>query len=192
MAAAFALVAAMPERAFGGPFARREPVTILERLRAARATPSIMQWPKYYELLKDSIAPSLPVPREVVDELRARMPPRQVLLANPLYSCALVVLLDAYCINPASIYGHYFQPAASYFERYVTDDGADMPRHPFYNDDPAIADTERALLGEYGVSYILADPPYAEAIARKLRMATVDAALVIDKRGYRLYRIEGR
>ena len=102
--------------------------------------PSVLEWNPYYEQLRTTIAPALPVPRPVIDELRRRIPPRQVVLADPRYSCGLVVLVNAYCINPASIYGHYFQPAAAYFRGYVSDRGSESPLHPFFNLSPTLSD----------------------------------------------------
>jgi hypothetical protein len=51
---------------------------VFTRLEAALTRPSTLDWPAYYEELTQSINPSLPVPRAVVDELRRRLPPRQV------------------------------------------------------------------------------------------------------------------
>jgi len=186
-----ALACAAPEWAFGGIFEKRGPVTAFSRFLAARSSPSVLDWPSYYEELKTSIAPPLPVPRAVVDELRRHIPPRQVVLANPAYSCALVVLLNAYCINPASIYGHYFQPAAGYFAKYVREGDGQAPRHPFFNDDLSLSDAERGLLKDYRVSYVLTDPEFADAMALKLGGSVVDTTLEMDQDGYRLYRIDG-
>jgi hypothetical protein len=127
----------------------------------------------------------------VVDELQKRIPPRQVVLADPRYSCALVVLIDAYCINAESIYGHYFQPAARYFAEYVRQENGQAPQHPFFNASPSLTDGERALLKQYRVSYLLADPEYAEQTALKLREAASGATIEMDRDGYRLYRING-
>ena len=153
-----ALPFAVPEHAFGGVFAKRTPVTLLDRFARAHELPSVVDWPAYYETLKGSIAPRLPVPRSVVDELRRRIPPRQVVLADPRYSCAVVVLIDAYCINPEHIYGHYFQPAARYHADYVMPQGNGDGAHPFFNFSGSLTEGERRLLKEYGVSYVLTDP----------------------------------
>jgi hypothetical protein len=139
--------------------------------------------------MRQSIAPPLPVPRAVVDELRRMVPPRQVLLAHPGYSCALVVLVDAYCMNPEFIYGHYFLTAARYHEEYVDSAQTERPVHPFFNSNPALSDAERRLLIEYRVSYVLADPEHAEQIDRKLRETRIGAILEMNLEGYRLYSI---
>ncbi len=183
-----ALPFAVPEHAFGGVFAKRTPVTLLDRFARAYELPSVVDWPAYYETLKGSIAPRLPVPRSVVDELRRRIPPRQVVLADPRYSCAVVVLIDAYCINPEHIYGHYFQPAARYHADYVMPQGNGDGAHPFFNFSGSLTEGERRLLKEYGVSYVLTDPVYTEQIAAKLRDLPT-ATLEMDLSGYRLYRI---
>jgi hypothetical protein len=44
-------------------------------------------------------------------------------------------------------------------------------------------------LEEYRVSYLLADPIYADAIAGKLREIAGEASLEFDVDGYQLYRI---
>jgi predicted tellurium resistance membrane protein TerC len=186
-----ALACAAPEWAFGGIFETREPVTANKGFLEALSSPSVLDWPSYYEELKTSIAPPLPVPRTVVDELRRHVPSRQVVLADPDYSCALVVLLDAYCINPASVYGHYFQPAEGYFAKYVREGDGQTRRHPFFNDDPSLSDGERELLRDYRVSYILTDPEFAEAMALKLGAGIVGATLEMDQEGYRLYKVTG-
>jgi hypothetical protein len=181
----------MPEWGFGGVFARREAESIFHRLDLARASPSVVDWGSYYEGLKQSIAPPLPVPRAVIDALQRRMPPRQVVLADPRYSCALVVLIDAYCINPDLIYGHYFQPAARYHTEYVTAGAGDVPIHPFFNATTSLTSAEARLLKDYRVSYVLADPAYADTIARKLHEIAGGASLEFDVDGYQLYRIGG-
>ena len=128
----------------------------------------MLEWPAYYDQLQATFAPPLPVPRGVVDELRRRIPPRQIVLADPRYSCALVVLIDAYCINPASIYGHYFQPAAAYFRDYVKERGSDPPEHPFFNATTSVSDAERPLIQQFHVTYVLTDPEFEDLIASKL------------------------
>jgi hypothetical protein len=186
-----ALACAAPEWAFGRIFEKREPVTALSRFLVALSSPSVLDWPSYYEELKTSIAPPLPMPRTVVDELRRHVPPRQVVLADPDYSCALVVLLDAYCINPAAVYGHYFQPAEGYFAKYVREGDGQTRRHPFFNGDPSLSDAERELLRDYRVSYVLTDPEFAEAMALKLGGGIVGTTLEMDQDGYRLYKVNG-
>jgi len=182
---------AIPEWGFGGVFTRREAVSIFRRFDHARATPSVVDWRSYYEGLKQSIAPPLPVPRVVIDALQRHIPPRQVVLADPRYSCALVVLIDAYCINPDSIYGHYYQPAARYHTEYVTAGAGDVPIHPFFNATTSLTSAEARLLEEYRVSYVLADPVYANTIAGKLHEIAAGASLQFDVDGYQLYRIGG-
>jgi len=178
----------IPESAIGGVFTKRQPVDVVTRIREARTVPSVVDWPHYYERLRTTIAPSLPVPRVVVDELRRRIPPRQVVLADPRYSCALVVLLDAYCINPASIYGHYFQPAANYFRDYVTMRD-ELPQHPFFNATPTLSDAERSLIPKYGVAYVLTDPSFDALIGEKLAAGSEPPTLESSVDGYRLYRL---
>ena len=188
-AACLAVVFALPETGIGGVFSRREPTDLLTRVRTGRSAPSVLEWPAYYEQLRTTIAPRLPVPREVVDELRRRIPPRQVVLADPRYSCALVVLIDAYCVNPASIYGHYFQPAAGYFRDYVRERGSDLPEHPFFNSTTPLSEAERMLIPQYHVAYVLTDPEFDELIASKLAAAVEGISLEMTLRGYRLYRV---
>ena len=114
-----------------------------------------------------------------------------MLLAHPGYSCALVVLVDAYCINPESIYGDYFRPAAPYHAGYVSLEDGQTPEHPFFNAGLSLTNGEDRLLREYGVSYLLAGPEHAEQIGLKLGSATVAATLEFELDGYRLYRISG-
>ncbi|HEY5616605.1 MAG TPA: hypothetical protein VIK60_01595 [Vicinamibacterales bacterium] len=187
--ACLAVPFALPEWGFGGVFSTREAVTAVDRFERALASPTVLDWPIYYEQLKVSIQPPLPVPRAVIDELRRVLEPRQVVLADPRYSCALVVLIDAYCINPEAIYGHYFQPAARYHTEYVTLGDSGVPEHPFYNASTLLSNAEERLLREYRVSYLLTDPAYAEQTAAKLRELGTEATLEMDLDGYRLYRI---
>jgi hypothetical protein len=189
LAACLALPLAMPDRAFGGMFTNRAPATIVDRFRAAAASASVLDWPQYYEQLPRTFVPSVTLPRGVVDEMRKRLPPRQVVLADPRYSCGLVVLLDAYCVNPEDIYGHYFEPAAAYFRDYVREADGPAPRHPFFDDSTSLTDAERRLLDEYRVSYVLADPEHADHIAAKLDAAGVGAQLEFERDGYRLFRL---
>jgi hypothetical protein len=150
----------------------------------------VLDWTAYYEVLKQSVAPPLPLPGALVDDLRIRIPPRQVVLAHPSYSCALVVLIDGYCFNPERIYGHYFQPAVRYHASYVVRRGREAPEHPFFNANPSLTDAEARVLADYGVSYVLADPGHAEPIAEKLRQAGVTAIVEVEREGYRLYRLD--
>jgi hypothetical protein len=180
---------AQPEAGIGGAFTTRRPVDVITRFQIARTAPSVLEWDGYYERLRQTIAPPLPVPRAVVDEMRRRMPARQILLADPRYSCALVVLINAYCINPASIYGHYFQPAVAYYRGYVAERASDSPVHPFFNSTTALSVAERALIGDYGVDYLLTDPQFGGLIEDKLARAGQRAQLEMTLDGYRLYRI---
>jgi hypothetical protein len=189
LAVCLALPLAIPERAFGGIFSNRTPATIVDRFRAAGASASVLDWPQYYEQLPRTFVPPVRLPREVVDEMRTRIPPRQVVLADPRYSCGLVILLDAYCVNPEDIYGHYFEPAAAYFRDYVREKDGPAPRHPFFDDSASLSDAERRLLDEYRVSYVLAGPDHADRIAAKLEAADVGAELEFERNGYRLFRL---
>ena len=114
------------------------PVTVFDRFMAARASPSVLDWPAYYEALQRSIAPPLPVPRGVVDEtskadtapadrarrsalqLRARRPDRRLLH------------------QPGSIYGHYFQPAARYLAEYVHQEDGERSTASVLQRDPSL------------------------------------------------------
>lgn len=191
LTACLAIPLAVPGLVFGGVFARENNASVFSRFQAALSRPSALDWPAYYEELKETIAPPLPVPRAVVDELRRLIPPRQILLAHPSYSCALVVLMDAYCVNPEFIYGSFFLPAARYHAEYVTGTDGQAREHPFFNPRPSLTDAEDRFLTEYRVSYLLADPEHAEQIALKLKEATRGATLEMDQDGYRLYRITG-
>ena len=189
LTACLAIPFAVPERVFGGIFEKRTPISIIDTYRAALESPSVLEWPAYYETFNDTLAASLTVPRDVVDELRGRLAPRQIVLAHPSYSCALVVLIDAYCINLEEIYGHYFRPGARYLAEYVRRRDGQSPEHPFFNTNPLLTETEVSLLRDFGVSYVLADPDFAEQIDRKLREAAVGATIEMNRHGYRLYRI---
>ena len=178
-----------PGWAFGGAFARRTPTTLWERITAARTSPSVLDWPAYYEgQLRHSVYPPT-VPIGVLDELRRRIPPRQIVLAHPRYSCALAALIDAYCVNPFSISGHYFQPAAPYFAKYVRQEEGALPQHPFFNGNRDLTDAERRLLREYNIAYVLVPPEDSEQISRKVEGAAPGATLEMEHEGYRLYRI---
>jgi hypothetical protein len=114
-----------------------------------------------------------------------------VVLADPRYSCALVVLIDAYCINPYSIYGHYYQPAARYHAEYVSVGENDVPVHPFFNTSRFLTSPEERLLREYRVAYVLADPTYANTIASKVHEIAGGASVEFDVDGYQLYKVGG-
>jgi hypothetical protein len=174
---------------FRGVFEQAERMTVFRRLEEARTSPSVLDWPAYYDTLRESLSPPLPLPASVVGELRRVLPPRQVLLADPHYSCALVVLVDAYCINPEFIYGHHFLPAARYLDVYVDSAGGRAPEHPFFNASPSLSAAERQLLADYDVSYVLADPDHADAIDGKLRETGINAIVEINRDGYVLYRL---
>ena len=189
LAACLTIPFALPDAGLGGVFTGREPTNVMTRITIARATPSVLEWPAYYRLLQTTIAPPLPVPRGVVDELRRRLPPRQIVLADPRYSCALVVLIDAYCINPVSIYGHYFQPAIGYFRDYVKERGSDTPEHPFFNSTASVSEAERSLIQEFQVAYVLTDPEFDGLIASKLTTVVPGITLDTTVEGYRLYRV---
>ena len=181
----------IPGLAFGGAFEREANASMFTRFNEAASRPSSLDWPAYYGELAQTVRPLLPVPRAVVDELRRRIPPRQVVLAHPSYSCGLVVLMDAYCINPESIYGDYFRPATRYHAEYVRVTDGQAPEHPFFNTHSSLTDLENRLLREYRVSYVLADPEHADLIGRKLENATTGVSLETEILGYRLYKIDG-
>jgi hypothetical protein len=191
LAVCLAVPLAVPGLAFGGAFEREANDSVFTRFNDAASRPSSLDWPEYYSELAQTIRPQLPVPRAVVDELRRRIPPRQVILAHPSYSCALVVLMDAYCINPESIYGDYFRPATRYHTEYVRVTDGQAPEHPFFNTHSSLSDLENRLLREYRVSYLLADPEHADLIGRKLEHATIGVSIETEIHGYRLYKIDG-
>jgi hypothetical protein len=181
---------AAPEWAFGGIFGKRVPVTLADRFREARSSPSVRDWAAYYEELKETYSTSLSrVPREVVDAMRIHVPPRQIVLAHPQYSCDLAMLIDAYCINPERIPGHYYQPAAPYFAKYVVRHDEQTLEHPFFNGSLSLSEQERRLLRDYRIGYVLTDPEYAVQTGAKLMEAAVGASLELEQSGFRLYRL---
>jgi hypothetical protein len=165
-----------------------ERVNLVAAVRNAWTAPSVLEWNAYYDVLQKTILPRMPLPRPVVDELRRRVPPRQVVVANPSYSCSLAVVLDAYCINPEFIYGQYYLTARGYQDHYVHSiDGVDEDWHPFFNATWPLEDRERTFLQEYSVNYLLADPLHAALIDRKLRALNIRATLESSHNGYVLY-----
>ena len=125
-----------------------------------------------------------------VESLTLRGVPRQVLAANPRYSCGLAALVDAYCVNPEIIYAGYFLTARRYQEQYVhSRDDAAGDWHPFYNTTWPMEDAELTFIQDFGVTYLLADPEHAALIARKLAALDVGAAIAFTRDGYVLYKI---
>jgi hypothetical protein len=164
--------------------------TLLARVKSARAAPTVLDWPAYYDVLRASIRPTVPVPRAVVDELKMKIPPRSVVAADPRYSCGLVVLLDAYCVNPEAIYGHFFLSARGYQANFVHSiDGQDADWHPFFNAVWPPEEGERTFIATYRVRYLLADPARAELIDRKLLELHIGANVEMRRDGYVLYRL---
>jgi hypothetical protein len=161
---------------------------VLSALEKSRSLPTVLDAPGYYEVLRTTIRPTLSVPFGVVEELKRRVPPRSVVLADPRESCALVVLIDAYCVNPAAVYGHFFLSARRYMAAYVHSiDGRDDDWHPFFNDVWPPEAREAEMLREYRVGYLLAGPEYAGAIERKLQTLRIAAGVIAAREGYVLY-----
>jgi hypothetical protein len=167
-----------------------ERVSVLQRWRQARTSPSVTDWRAYYPVLRQTMRPPVPVPFAVIESLKHVMPPRQVLLSNPDYSCSLAALLDAYCVNPVKVYGHYFLSG----ERYLLDYTHRMPNgesdwHPFFNEDWPAEPRESKIISDLRIDYLLADPAHADLMDRKLRalQAPVEVAQRVD--GFVLYRI---
>jgi len=190
LTAALAAPFAAPDWAFGGMFANRHSTTLAQEFHTARESASVLNWPAYYdETLRQSIVPPIPVPETVVSELRRRIPPRSVLLADPRYSCALVVLFDAYCINPEKVYNAlYFRSAERYHSEYVGRGENGTPQHPFFNANSTLSTAEERLLTDYNVSYLLTDPESTEWATAKLTRLSF-ATLEYERDGYRLYKV---
>jgi hypothetical protein len=186
--AVVAVVLAVPLAGLG--LAPNERVDLAAGVRRALAAPSILHWDAYYGVLQETILPRLPVPRAVVDDLRRRLPERQVLVADPRYSCSLAVVVDAYCVNPEHVYGQYYLSARGYQDRYVYSvEGSGGDWHPFFNETWPMEERERTFLKEYSVNYLLADPGHADLIARKLQALPVRATIESSLDGYVLYRV---
>lgn len=178
-------------RSFEGLFPSRSRVSLPTRLAQSASAPSVLDWERYYPQLDGALGP-LPVPRTVVDRLRHIMPPRQVLLADPRYSCTLAVLLNAYCINPEQVYGHFFLSARRYHDVYVEDAREGSAWHPLFNSASAPADRERSFLEEYRPDYVLADPDRRDAIGNKLRAFGLQASMTVLDAGYVVYKLGHR
>jgi len=170
---------------------KREPerISLLGRFREAHHEPSVVDWPGYYDVIRTTMNNQTPirVPASVVDALKVRLSPRTVLLSNPDYSCALAALLDAYCVNPADIYGHYFLSAGPYLAHYRQVGADGHAWHPFFNSTWPVDERERSMLKDYEVRYLLADPEHAEMIQRKLDALQVAATVEFRGGGYVLY-----
>ena len=186
--ALMALLMAIPLAGLGRPAPER--VTLLDRLRAMRNQPSVVEWTRYYDVVRMTMNNPTPirVPRTVVDALKARLPARKILLSNPDYSCALAALLDAYCVNPKETYGHYFLSAGTYLARYRQFREGTEPWHPFFNETWPPDDRERTMLQTFRVEYLLADPEHADLIQRKLDALGATGAVELRADGFVLYR----
>jgi len=161
-------------------------------VRMSASVPSVLDGSRYYDAIATTIRPRVMVPSAIVEDLSMKLPPRQVLLADPSYSCALAEMLDAFCVNPEHIYGEYFLGARRYQIEYVhsVEGPAHTDWHPFFNDTWPIEDRERRLLGDYGVTYVFADPAHADLIKRKLDSLQVGAFREYSRDGYVLYRLD--
>jgi len=179
-------------RSFGGVFDSQARVALPTALARAWELPSVLDWGPYYERVRTTIAPPVPVPRAVVDALRERLPPRTVLLADPRYSCGLAVFLDAYCINPERIYGHFFLSARHYFDAYVQAEADSPAWHPWFNTTWPYREAEREVLRAAGVDAILAAPEHASLIGRKLQAMIVPSPGQPLPDGYMLYALRRR
>lgn len=186
--AVLALVMAIPLSGLGLSASERE--SLPARITQVREAPAVSDWSAYYPSLSASIRPPLTMPQAVFDELRTRLPPRQVLLADPRESCTLAMLLDAYCINPTAIYGHFFLGARSYLLHETHSmEGQEDDWHPFFNATWPVEDSERTVLSRYGVQYLLADPAHSALILRKLNALGTPASVEMQKQGYVLYHL---
>lgn len=187
--AAMAALLARPLVGIGLPEGER--VNLVAAVKAASAIPSVLDGSRYYETVSTTILPPLPVPSAIVEDIRARLPPRQILVGDPRYSCSLAALVDAYCVNPDHVYGQYYLGARRYQLEYVHSiDGSDFDWHPFFNDTWPIEDRERRFLQDYSVTYLLADPAHADLIARKLALLQPGAVREYSRDGYVLYRLQ--
>jgi hypothetical protein len=187
--AVLAALLAYPLAGLGLPNTER--VNFVSAVRNSRTIPSVLDGSRYYDLVAQSILPPLPMPPSIVGDLRTILPPRQVLLANPHYSCSITALVDAYCVNPEHIYGQYFLGARRYQLDYVYSiEGSHADWHPFFNDTWPLEARERRFLNDYHVTYLLADPSHLDLISRKLDALHVVAAREYSRDGYVLYRLE--
>jgi hypothetical protein len=161
--AALATGVAFGVRGFPGQLASaREP--LLETIARSRATPSVLDWKAYYPVLQAQSNPPIDLPAGVVEDLSALLPPLQILAADPAHSFSLPVVLNQHIVNP----GHVISTSLPYFEHYTTLDDEGVRHHPIFNDQPELTDVERKFLKEYGVQYVLVDPPYYDRVGAKL------------------------
>ena len=190
LAACLAVPVVLAGRTFQqGVLSPADRVSVVTRVERALEAPPVTDWVNYYPVLSTTIAPPLHVPRAVVDALKQLLPPREVLLSDPRDSCALVVLLDAYCINPEHIYGHYFLSARRYHDLYVRTDPQGPAWHPFFNQTWPVDDAEGRFLADYGARYILAGPEHAAVIDGKLRALGIGATAAMLDGGFVLYTV---
>lgn len=173
----------------GGAMTFEDP-SLPARVSQAVRMPSVVDWNRYYPLLQNTLRPKLTIPGPIVSDLRQRVSPRQVVVANPQYSCSLAVLLDAYCVNPAHIYGQYYLTAQPYQDRFVhSTEGRDEDWHPFFNDTWPLEGREATFLRDYSVDYLLTDPDHDALISRKLQALHLAVTPEMSRDGYTLYRV---
>lgn len=161
---------------------RREPLP--QTMARARALPAVTDWDAYYPLLQKSANPPIDLPAAIVADLERLLPPLQTLAADPAHSFSLPVVLNQHIVNP----GHVISTSLGYFEKYATAGADGVRRHPLFNDTELLSDPERQFLAEYGVQFILVNPPFEARLRRKLGADPAAFELVYERDGFLLYR----
>jgi hypothetical protein len=161
---------------------RREPLTrkIAEHWRQ----PSVLDWQAYYPLLASSTAPTIDLPAAVVDDLNRLLPPLQTLIADPMHSFALPVVLNQHIVNP----GHVISTSLTYFERYARLDATGRRAHPIFNDSKRLTPEERRFLDEFGVNYIVVNPRYCRVLREKFEADSGRFEKIYERDGFFVYR----
>jgi hypothetical protein len=161
---------------------RRDPLH--RQLMAASARPSVLNFEEWYPFLQRNSNPNIDLPLHIVNDLKKLLPPLQTVIADPVHSFALPVVLNQHIVNP----GHVISTSLPYFERYAKMDGQGRRRHPIFNDSATLSEEERRFLDEYGVQFVIGNPSYSALLQRKLADDRASFELIYERDGFSVYR----
>lgn len=170
-------------RGTGNVGGARQP--LLQTLVRAWASPSVLDWPAFYPVLRASTNPAIDLPAPILEDLERLLPPLQTLIADPAHSYSLPVVLNQHIVNP----GHRISTSLEYWERYThEEDGRRV--HPIFNTSEVLSADERRFLRDFRVQYVLANPDYAGVVGRKLSAEPASFERVYARDGFLLFRVK--
>jgi len=170
-------------KTFPGSISGSDRSTLLTQLQRRWSAPRPSEWPAYYENRRQTPTAITDIPIDRLNDLSRVLPRDAVVMYDPRYSFNLPAVLDVYIVNP----GVRVSTDLLYDTTCIDRTGPE-PIHALFNASAILSARERGCLKALGVTHVISNPAYRDAVASKLA-GVPGVRTVYDRNGFTVFAV---